>query len=293
MTDIHYGGNGSSGDWSSQAFPTPKILASSFAVTPLEILTLEEEYYTHGTAFVYRCDSEMFLVTAWHVVSGRDFFSRVLNKDGLIPSKLRFYVPRFQQTGEYLNISSEPLVLELSEEAQERLAVPPVLNGISVDVAVAKLPMSSFRSGDFTAKGMNEFEWGLPKRIRKPIRSAIGSDVFIPGYPLKTYEGLKTPIWKRGSIATEPGFQITPAGAFLVDINSTGGMSGAPIIRRVITMVADNLDDGVIEEFIDEAIVGIYSGRALSSSEPTFAIGYGWPIDFVDKIIEEKQCFSG
>lgn len=292
MSNIFYGGNGSSQAWSERAFPKPAINASSLAVTPFEIMTFARERYTHGTAFAYRVRGEVFLVTAWHVASGRDFFTRQLNRDALIPSAFRMFIPGFEQNGDVLTVKSNPFLLELTETATKKLENPPIVYGFPVDLAVARLPIAAEKSGSFTSQGMNEFEWGFQERVGPPIHSVIGSDVFVLGYPLSTYEGQNTPIWKRGSLASEPGFQIKPHGAFLVDVNATGGMSGGPVVRRVKTFTADNKDNGVIQEFYDEAIVGIYSGRALSSSETSFVLGYGWPIDLVHEIISSEQCFS-
>lgn len=59
----------------------------------------------------------------------------------------------------------------------------------------------------------------------------VGHDVYILGYPF----GIGTaglPIWKRGSLASEPEV-IDPADPYvLVDTASRPGMSGSPVIRR-------------------------------------------------------------
>jgi len=290
---IKYGGSGSSATWSSRAFPDAHVHSLSLAVTPLEILRLDGTLHAHGTAFIYRVAESLYLVTAWHVVSGRDFFSRKLNSDGLIPASFALYTPSFEQEGDILHIRSNRFSLELERAALDKLESPPQVFGAPVDLAVAKLPMSTTKSGSFSSKGLNEFQWGFPERTTPPLQSMIGADVFVLGYPLRTYEGLRTPIWKRGSLASEPSFQIDPLGAFLVDVNSAGGMSGGPIVRRVTILTADNKDAGVVQEFYDEAVIGIYSGRALSKDESSFVLGYGWPIDLVHEIIATGQCFSG
>ncbi|XHS01583.1 hypothetical protein ACFB49_31900 [Sphingomonas sp. DBB INV C78] len=183
--------------------------------------------------------------------------------------------------------------MELKEDGQDILKSPPEPFGFPVDVAVGKLPIEINKDGTFTSKGLNKFEWGFRPRTEKPIQSMIGADVFVLGYPLMTYEGMRTPLWKRGAIASEPCFEISPRGAFLIDVNSAGGMSGGPIIRRISAFAAENKDNGVIQEYYDESLIGIYSGRALSISESSFVLGYGWPIDMVHKIIMNNQCFSG
>lgn len=292
MSDIKYGGSGGTHEWAKIAFPSPTLNVSSMATTPIEILDLAGEKFCHGTGFIYRRDESVYLVTAWHVVSGRNFFDGKLNSKGLIPRRFRIFIPSFEQADEILTISSNPIEITLTDKAVAALTQPPIPFGFQVDVAVAKLPIETIKSGDFTSKGMNEFKWGIVERLGSPIQSMVGADIFVLGYPLSTYEELKTPIWKRGSLASEPSFKVSPEGAFLVDVNSTQGMSGGPIIRRVITLTADNKDNGCIQEFYDEMVIGIYSGRALSQNEPNFVLGYGWSIDLVHKIIEMGQCFS-
>lgn len=293
MNQIRYGGSGATHEWSKRAFPTPPLHSSSLATTPIEILDLDGNFFTHGTGFVYRLGGSTYLVTAWHVVSGRNFFTKELNKKGLIPQRLRFFIPGFQQKDEILTIRSDPFEITLSETGVDLVASPPEPFGFPVDVAVAKLPVETQKIDTFTSKGLNEFSWGFEERTRTPIQSMVGADIFVLGYPLQTYEELKTPLWKRGSIASEPSLQSTPKGSFLVDVNSASGMSGGPIVRRVATFTADNKDDGVIQEFYDEMLIGIYSGRAVSSSDSSFVLGYGWPIDMVHKIIEMGLCYSG
>jgi hypothetical protein len=293
MTDIRYGGSGGTHEWSEIAFPSPPVHVLSLATTPIEVLDLEGNVFCHGTGFAYRRDGAAYLVTAWHVVSGRNFFDGKLNPKGLIPNRLRIFIPSFTQTGEILKISSNSFELMLSEKAIKTLAKPPQPFGFPVDVAVAKMSILATKSGSFTSKGLDEFSWGIEERTRSPIQSMVGANIFVLGYPLSTYEELKTPIWKQGSLASEPSLSVSPQGAFLVDVNSTQGMSGGPIVRRVNTFTADNKDAGCIEEFYDEMVIGIYSGRVLSKKETSFVLGYGWPIDFVHKVIDEGLCFSG
>ncbi|MGK2908187.1 MAG: hypothetical protein ACSLE1_00035 [Sphingobium sp.] len=291
MPDIQYGGNGSNEPWTSRSFPKSQIHSTSLSVSPLEIMNADGELFTHGTVFFYKMQADIYFVTAWHVAAGRNFFSRERNPAGLIPTSFRCYLPQFSQIGELLNIITDAVALDLHESAVGKLVEPPTAFGVPVDIAVGKLTVSSIRQGSFTSQGLNEFSWGIKERVGNPIQTMVGADIFVLGYPLKTYEGTRTPIWKRGSLATEPSFAITPKGSFLIDVNSTTGMSGGPIIRRVTTITANNVDLGIVQELHDEMVLGIYSGRALSQSEPSFVLGFGWPIDFVHEIIRTGQCF--
>lgn len=316
MSDIIYGGSGSAEEWTRKAFPKPILNSNSLAVTPLEVLDFKGQIFAHGTAFVYILGGEKYLVTAWHNVSGRHFFTRKLNSSALIPHKIQIYSPGFSQEGNLLTVKSNPLILEIGDEGQKFLDSPPNVFSADVDVAVIKLPIFNDKRGSFTTVGLNEFDWGISEKKGTPLRTSAGSDVFVLGYPLSSYTGQKTPIWKRGIIANETSFAIEPQCAFLVDVNSAKGMSGGPIIRRITTMVADNKDDGVIQEFFTEAVVGVYTGRAQTKEDTKsnggssdhsklpnqwmatqanagFVLGYGWPIDIVHEIIDTKQSLSG
>lgn len=293
MSDIKYGGSFSSAEWTSRAFPRSTVHASSLAVTPLEVLDLNGNVHAHGTGFVYRIGGHPHLVTAWHVLTGTHFFTREKNPTGLVPRQLRFFAPTFHQVDATLNIGSAPFIMDLKDEALEVLANPPTVFGVPVDVAVGRLPVEVAKAGNFTSKGLNEFEWGFSERTETPIHTMVGADVFVLGYALATYGGLRTPIWKKGALASEPSFEIEPKCAFLLDVNTTGGMSGGPIVRRVTTLTAHNQDEGVLQEYYDEAVIGVYSGRALSSKEPSFVLGYGWPVDLAHEIVRTSQCFSG
>ncbi len=63
------------------------------------------------------------------------------------------------------------------------------------------------------------------------LQMAIGMDVFVLGYPFG-FSPPGLPIWKRGSVASEPDIVHLADGFLLIDTASRPGMSGAPVIRR-------------------------------------------------------------
>jgi hypothetical protein len=75
-----------------------------------------------------------------------------------------------------------------------------------------------------------------------PLRIRIGMDVFILGYPFGAAPPA-FPVWKRGSIASEPDLVRLTTGYYLVDTASRPGMSGAPVILRSWTN--DNVEGSV------------------------------------------------
>jgi hypothetical protein len=107
------------------------------------------------------------------------------------------------------------------------------------------------------------------------LRAEAGLDCFILGHPEGITGPVFTPVWKRGSIATEP-HPNQPT--FLVDSATRQGMSGSPVIARHSGLLGLS-DDGKLsgDSVIGtcENFVGIYSGR-LGNDELGFQLGRVW-----------------
>jgi hypothetical protein len=109
-------------------------------------------------------------------------------------------------------------------------------------------------------------------------------EVFILGYPFEI-EPPAYPVWKRGSIASEPQLARLTSDFILVDTASRPGMSGAPVIRRSWTnhMVQPGvvaLVDPPLNKFI-----GVYSGRIPTDHPHEAQIGLVWDGSFINEII--------
>jgi hypothetical protein len=109
-------------------------------------------------------------------------------------------------------------------------------------------------------------------------------DVFILGYPFKIRLPAY-PVWKRGSIASEPNLVRLTTDYMLVDTASRPGMSGAPVIRRSWTN--HMLEVGVLA-VMDTPLtkfIGVYSGRLPTDHSHEAQIGLVWDSSFIDEII--------
>jgi hypothetical protein len=117
----------------------------------------------------------------------------------------------------------------------------------------------------------------------------IGMDVFILGYPF----GSKTPalpVWKRGSIASEPDMvrnSKDATGYYLVDTASRPGMSGSPVILRSWSnhILESSMWTTSNDKLPIDRIIGVYSGR-LKSKQEEAQIGLVWHVDYIDQIID-------
>lgn len=120
---------------------------------------------------------------------------------------------------------------------------------------------------------------------------AVMDDVFVVGYPWGLSGGTKAlPLFKRGSIASEPTIEIDGLPKFLIDCRTASGMSGSPVIGQRHG-VGHNGDVGSFQGF-----VGVYSGRLetngrLPSEADTAVseIGVVWRRSVIDEIIDSGQ----
>jgi hypothetical protein len=111
----------------------------------------------------------------------------------------------------------------------------------------------------------------------------IGVEVFILGYPFGDSPPA-FPVWKRGSIASDPELVRMSNGYFLVDTASRPGMSGTPVILRSWT---NDFVDGSVRAINDRAetnLIGVYSGRLWAEKEEA-QIGMVWHHSYIREII--------
>jgi hypothetical protein len=114
----------------------------------------------------------------------------------------------------------------------------------------------------------------------------IGMEVFILGYPF----GVRIPqypVWKRGSIASEPDLAPLTDGFLMVDTASRPGMSGAPVILRSADnnhLYADGTT-GPLPVTTRTRFLGVYSGRIPSKTNMDAQIGMVWPGTAIEEII--------
>jgi hypothetical protein len=112
----------------------------------------------------------------------------------------------------------------------------------------------------------------------------IGSEVFVLGYPRGLVHTGVFPIWKRGSIASEPQASVSLDGheykeMFYVDALTKEGMSGSPVIA--LGKAGDQFctdDGGQVSLPKDSTMfVGIYAGRqGITNAEYELSLGRVW-----------------
>lgn len=258
--------------------------------------TGEQVLRSHATGFFLRAGGALLLVTNWHVVTGLDpaapsvvglgrpppHFLKVtvLGKNGrLTELSLPLYTP-----------AMEPLWLEHP-------------SGGDVDIVIYPLPIELEKRFQFVDIQSAEDDARIAETVAK--------DVFILGYPFNRDEmkgafgddaPYYIPVWKRGSIATEPALRLGGR-VLLIDSLSRAGMSGAPVViaQDDKLMGAGNAanskafermlagDNGAIMDvdtkaLTDESIkrfrfLGVYSGTIGSTRLAEVALGKCWHVE--------------
>jgi hypothetical protein len=122
-----------------------------------------------------------------------------------------------------------------------------------------------------------------------PYVPVVGQDLFIIGYPLTFAKGGDFPIWKRGSIATEPSQSYRELQAYLIDAVTREGLSGSPVIGNFVNPSFDNGGKGVLTLMgTERAFAGLYTGRIGNRDDFSAQMGLVWQPSIIDQIIEEN-----
>lgn len=232
------------------------------------------------------------MITNWHVVSGRNSLTGELNPKGYVPQRIRFYGLSVSVEQGIVNFRRRAWVLDFNEEATDLLSKPPQVECQPLDIWGISIPEGLVFGRDSGRSGFHgaaEASCFVNENTGARIVTNAGDDCFILGYPLQNYEGLMPPIWKRGSIASEPSLGVGGRPVFLVDAATTPGMSGSPILRKVTTVTADNKDVGAIQEFSSYELIGVYAGRLESGKLAAVNLGYGWYRTMIDAALDHYR----
>ncbi len=247
------------------------IDALNLYITQIEMF-FNDTHISNGTAFFWSFNNEFFLITNWHNVSGKNNKTKKhLSRNGAEPNLIKFsYYPR--ETSR----SKESLKLELYNNGA------PVWfehrkHGSNIDIVA--IPLDLEGDSTFAINDLKQID----------LKNSVSSDVFILGYPLNiNTEGL--PIWKRGSVASEPEVNVDGLPMFLVDTATAQGMSGAPVFRRGHSGELSN-GNYLMYRQLGNRFVGIYSGRFIPDigTEDRVQLGIVWKPHLIEEIVKNGK----
>jgi hypothetical protein len=224
-----------------------------------------------ATGFIWKRGAQHFLITNWHVVTGRNA------ETGILETPVRPETLRLLFNVRIGTFGKQQWDINIRDADGTALWFVHPTRGRGSDIVAIPLPMK----GDEPVMVMYPINL-LKSEADLAVR--IGMDVFILGYPFSVSPP-GFPVWKRGSIASEPDLTPIGRGYTLVDTASRPGMSGSPVICRswgyhLLT------DDRISMDVTSQSkFIGVYSGRLHTSDKTDAQLGMVWPVEDIEAIV--------
>ena len=263
-------------------FESSSVDAISMAVTVIEHLSNDgsDTVLSHGTGFFWASNGAHYLISARHVLSGLDpFTDNLMSKDGFIPRRVRIF-PSFQCENSW--IRSEGVVIDLYSGEEKLWIEDPEFSKLRTDIAAIELSLLLPDGGSLVC--LNEVI------SNDRLVTQVGFDCTVVGYPLRNVSDLRTPIWRRGALASEPFLPMDGKPMFLVDSSTSPGFSGSPVLRRHIGAAPVYNENGGIDILADRVVttilVGVYAGR-LQHSHVTGEVPFAFYANRISSIIQK------
>lgn len=286
------GGSNSSVGRAAANFPGAAINPISRCTTPIEHMANDgtKSRVGHATGFFWSRGENVFLITNWHVVSGRNPFTlEVISERGYIPERIAFHGQLAKIENENIRFTRPEWILHFNDGMKDLLSKPPMPHGIVTDIFAIPIEKRIItRNKEFEMPGGRIVNISpiMNDQSFEKIQTMSGDDCFVVGYPLSNYEGLMYPIWRSGSIASETLLGLGEVPAFLVDATATPAMSGSPVLRKCNSFVVQNQDRGFIEQISHYEMIGVYAGRLSSKDLERTNLGYVWYKTLIDDVID-------
>lgn len=224
-----------------------------------------------ATGFPWEHEESQFLITKWHVVTGLHPETRQpINKTGATPDRLKVWFHLADNPGQW-----ESCYIPLFDNQNRPLWIEHESLGSEVDVTGIKLKLS------------NKIKVFPINRVPfTDFRIEISQDVYVIGFPRGITGGGKFPIWKRGSIASEPEIDLDHLPKILIDNTTREGMSGSPVFVQYVGYYGDDPENPKGSDWFGMArkFLGIYSGRLPGQDEFEAHLGIVWKESIIDEI---------
>jgi trypsin-like peptidase len=227
------------------------------------------------TGFFWKTKKDISLITNWHNVTGLcpnthakigSFYPNIL--------EISYWLIK-SRSGNQVKLARRRTSIELYSASSPTWVEHPTNAG--VDIVQIPLFTATTEPPEVVALNSVNFEddWVFE----------VGADCFVVGYPERLEGEFETPIWKRGSIASEPLLSYQDRAVVLVDTLSNPGMSGAPVIAQSSGILAKSGklgSDSVLGTW--QKFLGVYSGRE-GDSDIGFQLGRVWKANCLNEIL--------
>ena len=243
----------------------------------------DEKKLATATCFFSQQNGKVYIVTNWHVVSGKDADTlQCLDSNAAIPNKLRIYLPKYTEKEGYQFSDNFFMEVDLYDAEENKLWYELECNGKMVDVVL--IPFK--KENDLFFVPIEQ----ATEPFNEDTKFQIADDIFIIGFPFGKIGGCM-PIWKRASVASEPEYDMDDMPYYFADTATRSGMSGSPVILykdRPVTVI--NSKEGMLSRHRTK-LVGIYSGRigANTGDRNDAQLGRVWKTRVIKEILAKYE----
>lgn len=208
---------------------------------------------SQGTGFFYAVQNgeqnALFLVTNFHVLTG----SPPVERKPPLGDSIEFSFHKSSGAPGDIKPITYPLFTKAGKPVwiQNR-------DHVEADVAIVPIPTSLYDG--VTVKCISD-EWATGNIKVRPT-----SPVTLVGYPYGFYDAQnQLPIWKTGSVASEPEVDFNGQPCFMVDVSAFPGMSGSPVFA--ISYGTYETEDGSVTVGGIRKFLGIYASMQMLNQE--------------------------
>jgi hypothetical protein len=242
-----------------------------------------------GSSFFWEFGGRTFLLTNWHNLAGRNPLTGCpMSTTGGLPDRVTFMAYRQMSLADpngFYALEYVPIEVQICDNdwTNPRWFEHPAF-GKRVDVAA--IDVTDAIKG-FEMRHANILEGNAMLGV------ATSQDVFVVGFPFGQMPKAPAPIWKRGTIALDPTFDLEGLPKMLIDTATREGMSGSLVVARHIIAGRDYpKKDGTKSEMVPYAqldlVIGIYSGRHYADIEKA-QLGIVWKRSTIEETVAGRQ----
>lgn len=269
------------------------VLRDELSLVPFSIsMYFEDTKMSVGTAFFYLYEDEFYLVTNWHNVTGREPVTlKCKHSYAGLPNRLLINIPHSIHENQVARTNWKEHSISLYEDIGDAPTKPrwyehPThknkVDLVAIPMDMNRIPIDSLEI--ISSRAANDPSLNLNQICLSP-----GLDVFVLGFPMGINGGGDFPIWKRGSIASEPDFDIDGLPKIYIDTATREGISGSPVYAQetgywfpenATTQNEAKLGKG-------RRFLGVYSGRVGADSFLA-QLGIVWKSSAIEEILQDK-----
>lgn len=290
------------------------IQANQLTLLSFPIKCYDEKAHGWGSAFLLRVDGRDSIVTAWHNLSGRDFVTKQSIAKGhhqseCLPKWADLRLPlvfEAGENGEYgpssfsfrlnLYVGDSPVWrvdtdhgsrFDIAVIPIEDLSSPGYIDDLAdrkqMDELIAKLNgQNDYARVSFADQRVRLISAQRPEFTNQ---LTVAQDVFVIGFPMALAVANGFAIWKRGSIAYEPGFNVGTRPCLLIDTATRKGLSGAPVMGNFSNPSFQLERGGVLSRLGTElGFIGLYSAR-IGDNPDQAQLGLVWKLEALEQVI--------